>query len=141
MGRTLAIDFGRKRLGIAVTDPLGNFAQGLTTVPTGGAIEYLRKYDATVGVDCFVIGMPKTLLNEDSESVRFLKPFMAGFKKAFPDHKIVYIDERFTSKLAFGAMIDAGLKKKDRQNKELVDTISATIILQSYLEQKENNLL
>ena len=141
MGRILAIDYGRKRVGLAITDPFGNFAQGLETVPSHTAIDYLKKYDASVGIELFVVGKPKTLANEDSESVRYLKPFLAALKKAFPQHKIVSIDERFTSKLAFGAMIDAGLKKKDRQNKELVDTISATIILQSYLEQKENNLL
>jgi len=141
LGRIIAIDFGRKRVGLAVTDPFCNFAQGLTTVPTHEVIEYLKKYDQSIGVDLFVVGFPKTLDNVDSESVRYLKPFMVGFKKAFPEHKIQYMDERFTSKLAFGVMIDAGLKKKDRQNKELIDTISATIILQSYLEQKENNLL
>lgn len=141
MGRVLAIDYGRKRVGLAITDPFGNFAQGLETVPAHLVIEYLKKYDLSVGIDLFVVGMPKTLRNEDSESVRFLNPFLVILKKTFPLHKVVHIDERFTSKLAFGTMIDAGLKKKDRQNKELVDTISATIILQSYLEQKENNLL
>lgn len=141
MGRILAIDYGRKRCGIAVTDPLGIFAQGLETVPTHAVIDFLKKYDNHEGIDIIVVGMPKTMNNEASDSTRFLNPFLKNLEKQFVDHKIVQIDERFTSKIAFDSMLSAGLKKKDRQNKGIVDTVSATIILQSYLEQKQNNIL
>jgi len=141
MGRILAIDFGRKRTGIAVTDPLQMIANGLTTVPTHEAIAFLKQYISKEKVDAFVIGIPKTLQNLPSESMIYLKPFLVHLKKEIPDMKIVEMDERFTSSMAHQAMIDGGMKKKDRQNKATVDTISATIILQSYLEQKANNVL
>lgn len=141
MGRIIAIDFGRKRTGLAITDPLNTFAQGLDTIPTHTVIDFLKKYDASEGVDRFVIGQPKTLANEASDSTRFLNPFLKQLEKTFPNHPITQIDERFTSKIAFDTMLSAGLKKKDRQNKGTVDTVSATLILQSYLEQRENNLL
>lgn len=141
MGRIVAIDFGRKRTGLAATDPLGYFAQGLETVPTHTVIDYLKKYHAEHSIESIVIGMPKTLQNEASESTKYLNPFLKNLAKQFPEIAIHQIDERFTSKIAFDTMLQAGLKKKDRQNKGLVDTVSATIILQSYLEQKQNNLL
>lgn len=134
MGRILAIDFGRKRTGIAVTDPLRITANGLETVPTHEAFTFIEKYIAKEPVDLFVIGKPTQMNGEDSESMKYLKPFAAQLQKKFPQIELIYVDERFTSVLAHKTMLEAGLKKKDRQNKALVDKISATIILQSYLE-------
>jgi len=141
MGRIIGIDFGRKRTGLAMTDPLCYFAQGLETLPTHLVVDYLKKFHAEYTIDAIVIGMPMTLKNEASESTQYLNPFLKNLVKNFPGIEIYQIDERFTSKLAFDTMLQAGLKKKARQNKSLVDTVSATIILQSYLEQKQNNLL
>ena len=141
MGRILAIDYGRKRTGIAVTDPLQMIANGLQTVPTHELLVFLKNYVAKEKVDAFVIGMPKTLQNEASESQKYLKPFLGNLKKEIPEMKVYEIDKRFTSSMALQTMIDGGMKKKDRQVKGTVDTISATIILQSYLEQKNNNVL
>ena len=141
MGRIVALDYGRKRTGIAVTDPLQMIANGLQTVSTHELISFLKQYLLKEKVDAFVIGMPKTLLNQASESQKYLKPFLGNLKKEFPEMKVYEIDERFTSSMALQTMIDGGMKKKDRQVKGTVDTISATIILQSYLEQKNNNVL
>ena len=141
MGRILALDYGRKRTGIAVTDPLQMIANGLQTVPTHELLAFLKQYVIKEKVDAFVIGMPKTLKNEASESQKYLKPFLGTLKKDFPEMKVYEIDERFTSSMALQTMIDGGMKKKDRQVKGTVDTISATIILQSFLEQKNNNVL
>lgn len=141
MGRILAIDYGRKRSGVAVTDPMQMIANGLQTVPTHELLAFLKQYLTKEKVDAFVIGMPKTLQNEASESQKYLKPFLGNLKKEFPEMKVYEIDERFTSSMALQTMIDGGMKKKDRQVKGTVDTISATIILQSYLEQKNNNVL
>ena len=136
MGRILAIDYGRKRAGIAVTDPLQIIASGLTTVPAASTIEFLKKYITTEQVDEFVVGYAKQLDNTDSQSMVYIKPFVKQLEKNFPNMKIHMVDERFTSKIAHQTMIDGGLKKKRRQDKALVDTISATIILQSYMEQQ-----
>lgn len=136
MGRFLAIDYGRKRTGIAVTDPLQMIANGLTTVQSAKAINFLKEYLNKEQVDAFVVGHAKRLNNTDSESMEYIKPFVKSLGKHFPHIPVHMVDERFTSKLAKQAMIDGGLKKKQRQNKELVDTISATLILQSFLEQK-----
>lgn len=141
MGRILAIDFGQKRCGLAVTDPLQIIANALETVPTHLCIEFIKKYCQKDKVDNIVIGDPKTMKNEASESVKYLTPFINRLKKEINEIPIVMIDERFTSKMAFQTMIDSGINKKARQNKALIDTISATIILQSYLEQKNNKLL
>jgi putative Holliday junction resolvase len=141
LGRIVALDYGRKRTGIAVTDPLQMIANGLQTVSTHELISFLKQYLLKEKVDAFVIGMPKTLLNQASESQKYLKPFLGNLKKEFPEMKVYEIDERFTSSMALQTMIDGGMKKKDRQVKGTVDTISATIILQSYLEQKNNNVL
>lgn len=138
MGRILAIDYGRKRVGLAVTDPLQMIANKLTTVSAHEVFDFLTDYFSKEKVDCVVVGYPKTLMNEASESVRYINPFLKQFQKKFPDLKLELADERFTSKIAFQTMIDAGLKKKDRQNKELIDAVSATIILQSYLELRRN---
>lgn len=136
MGRILAIDYGRKRTGIAVTDTLQIIANGLTTVPTAQLMAFLADYIAKEAIDRVVIGLPKQMNNELSDNMANITPFVNRFKKLFPNIPVEYIDERFTSVLAHRAMIDGGLKKKDRQNKALVDEISATIILQSYMDNK-----
>jgi len=136
MGRILAIDYGRKRVGIAVTDPLQISANGLDTVQSHEVLSYLEKYISVEDVETFVIGLPKQMNGQDSESMQYIRPFVTALQRKFPLIPVVYVDERFTSVLAHKAMLEGGLKKKDRQNKELVDKISATIILQSYLESK-----
>ena len=137
MGRIMAIDYGTKRVGIAVTDPLQMIANGLTTVHSSELMEFLKKYIAKEEVDCIVVGLPKHLNNKPSDSDRFIEPFVVHLKRTFPKIKIDRIDERFTSKMAFQTMIDSGLSKSQRRNKKLVDEISAVIILQSYLERKQ----
>ena len=134
MGRILAIDYGQKRVGLAVTDPLRLIANGLDTVNAADIIAYLEKYLSHDQVDKIVIGLPKQMSGEESESMKYIRPFVKKLEQKFPGMEIVFVDERFTSVLAHRAMLDGGLKKKDRQNKELVDKISATIILQTYLE-------
>ena len=134
MGRILAIDYGQKRVGLAVTDPLQITANGLDTVLSHEVLDYLVKYIAREPVEKFVIGLPKQMNGHESESMRYIRPFVESLQRRFPDIELIYVDERFTSVLAHKTMLDAGLKKKDRQNKELVDKISATIILQTYLE-------
>lgn len=136
MGRILAIDYGQKRVGLAVTDPMQITANGLDTVLSHEIFDYLQRYIAREPVEKFVVGLPKQMNGQDSESMQYIKPFVTGLQRKFPDIELVYVDERFTSVLAHKTMLDAGLKKKDRQNKELVDKISATIILQSYLESR-----
>jgi putative Holliday junction resolvase len=136
MSRILAIDYGRKRTGIAVTDPMQIIANGLTTVPTHELMDFLLKYVAQEKVERIVVGHPKQMNNEDSENMKYIKPFVAQLKKKLPDMLVELVDERFTSVLAHQAMLDGGLKKKARQDKALVDEISATIILQSYLESR-----
>ncbi len=135
MGRILAIDYGKKKTGIAVSDPLKIIANGLTTVPTHQLFDFLDKYLIAEQVECIVIGYPTQSTGEESESMRFITPFVNRFKKKYPHLPVEWVDERYTSKMAFQTMIDAGLKKSDRQNKNLVDQISATIILQSYMEK------
>ena len=136
MGRILAIDYGRKRVGIAVTDELKIIANSLTTVHSKDVIQFLKDYLSKEKVECFVVGLPKQMSGEVSESERFITPFVNQLKKVFPEIPVERYDERFTSKMASRTMIEAGLKKKDRQNKALVDSISATLILQSYLQFK-----
>jgi len=133
MGRILAIDFGQKRTGIAVTDELKIIASGLTTVNTKDLLSFLKDYTSKESVELFIVGKPKQMDNTDSESEEFIKPFLKSLLTNFPSIHMKRVDERFTSKMAFQTMIDSGLKKKQRQNKALVDEISATIILQSYL--------
>lgn len=140
MGRIIGIDYGRKRVGIAVTDPLQITAAGLTTVHATEIFDFLKEYFSKEIVDRVVVGYPKTLRNEPSQALEFINPFLRKFEKTFPDMPLSTVDERFTSKMAFQTMIDGGLKKKQRQNKALIDSISAAIILQSYLEQQSNNL-
>ncbi|HCY83195.1 Holliday junction resolvase RuvX [Xanthomarina gelatinilytica] len=136
MGRILAIDFGKVRTGIAVTDELQLIASGLETVATKDLISFLKNYTATEQVELFVVGEPKQMNNEPSESEALIIPFLEKLTKAFPKIPIERVDERFTSKMAFQTMIDSGLSKKKRKNKALVDEISATLILQSYLYSK-----
>ena len=136
MGRILAIDFGKKRTGIAVTDELQIIASGLTTVATEDLIAYLKGYTKKETVELFVIGKPKQINNTDSESEALIIPFLEKLQKSIPSIPVKRVDERFTSKMAFQTMIDSGLNKKQRRNKALVDEISATIILQSYLYSK-----
>lgn len=123
-------------MGLAVTDPLQMIANSLTTVHSKDIWDFLENYFKNEDVECVVVGYPKQMNNQASEAVRFINPFVKKLTKTYPDMEVKLVDERFTSKMAFQTMIDAGLKKKARQNKELVDTISATIILQSYLEQR-----
>lgn len=137
MARVLAIDYGQKRVGVAVTDDLQIIASGLTTVHVKDIITFLEDYLTKYEVETIVVGLAMDLKNQPAQSSRFIEPFVKHISKKFPKVKIERIDERFTSKMAFQTMIDGGLKKKARQNKALVDQISATIILQSYLEQKK----
>lgn len=135
MGRIVGIDFGLKRSGIAITDELNIIASPLTTVESNDLMSFLKDLTLKNSIDTFVLGEPKRLNNEDThitENVRLLK---TALEKEFPTMKVVMIDERFTSKMAFQSMIDSGMKKKQRQEKGTVDMISAAIILQSYMEQ------
>ena len=136
MGRILAIDYGKKRTGIAVTDELQIIASGLTTVATPELLTFLDNYLREENVELFLVGLPKQLNNTASESEVLIAPFLKKLEAKFPTIPLKRVDERFTSKMAFQTMIDSGLKKKQRQNKALVDEISATIILQSYLYNK-----
>jgi len=137
VGRILAIDYGKKRVGLAVTDPLQMIATRLETVATSEIWGFLERYFQAETVERVVVGYPLQLNNQASEAVEYINPFLKTFQKKFPTMPIEQVDERFTSKLAFQAMIDSGLKKSDRRNKGLIDGVSATIILQSYLEQKK----
>ena len=140
MSRIIAIDYGRKRTGIAVSDTLQMIANGLTTVPTHQLLQFLLDYVAKEPVERILVGL-KQMNNEASENMKNIEPFVRSLKKKLPDMPVEYVDERFTSVLAHRTMLEAGLKKKDRQNKALVDEISATIILQTYLENKRFSFL
>ncbi|MDY0101791.1 MAG: Holliday junction resolvase RuvX [Lentimicrobium sp.] len=136
MARILAIDYGQKRVGLAVTDEGQIIATPLTTVHSKDVINYLKEYLIHEKVEIFVVGEPKQMNNAASESVKFIEPFVRLLSKTFPDVKIARVDERFTSKMAQRTILEAGAKKKDRQRKDLVDMVSAVIILQSYLESR-----
>lgn len=136
MPRILAIDYGLKRTGIAVTDETQIIASGLTTIPSETAVAFLKDYFRKEKVEKVLIGEPKQMNGEPSESTEIIEKFVTVFASTFPDMKVERVDERFTSKMAFQTMIDSGLKKKQRQNKALVDEISATIMLQDYLSRK-----
>jgi putative holliday junction resolvase len=138
MGRILAIDYGSKRVGLAVTDSLRIIAGGLTTIHSKDLVKFLEEYFKKEVVDEIVIGEPKTMQNQKSDSARFIDPFVRHLEKKFPDKKIVRYDERFTSVMAHQTMMMGGVKKMDRRNKETVDMISAIIILQDYLSYLEN---
>lgn len=134
MGRIVALDIGRKRTGIAMTDPLRIIASPLETIPTHKVIDYLTELFLKENIDILVVGYPRQMNNTLSEAVNYVKPVINSIKKRFPEMPIELADERFTSKMAMQAMIDGGMKKKDRQEKSNVDKISAAIILQSYMD-------
>ena len=141
MGRILSIDYGRKRCGIAVTDPLQITAGPLATVPTHTLVDWLRDYFSREQVDKVIIGHPKQLSGADSESMQYIRPFIRRFESLFPSIPLIPYDERFTSVLAHRAMIDGGLKKHQRQDKAIVDRLAATIILTDYLESLQTSPL
>ena len=136
MPRILAIDYGIKRTGIAVTDELQIIASGLTTIPSETVISFLKDYFSKEKVSIVLIGEPKQMNGLPSESTPVIENFVATFSSEFPEMKVIRVDERFTSKMAFQTMIDSGLSKKQRQNKGLVDEIAATILLQDFLTRK-----
>ena len=129
----MAIDYGKVRTGLAVTDPVRIIATALTTVETPSLLPYIKDYCAREEVDIFVVGEAKHMDNTLSESMKLIEPFVTALREAFPNKEIARIDERFTSKIAFQTMIDSGLKKKDRRNKGTIDQIAATIMLQDYM--------
>lgn len=135
MNRIIGIDYGTKRIGLAVTDPLGMFASPLDTVPSAKIIEYLKNYSSKHEISLFVVGYPMNLDNSPAEAAKHVDGFIRLLKKNFPDKDIVLEDERFSSVLAHRAMIDGGMKKMDRRDKAVVDKISAAIILQAYLDR------
>lgn len=137
MSRILAIDYGKKRTGLAVTDPLQLIANGLTTVETSKLVDFILSYLKTENVERIVVGLPKQMNGQDSENMKNIVPFVNRLKKLLPQIPIEYYDERFTSVLAHHTMLESGIGKKARQNKALVDEISATIILQDYMESKK----
>ena len=136
MGRILGIDYGTKRIGLAVTDPACIIATGLETVYIQDIFRYIKEYTEKEKVVLFVVGHPKTMKNEDSDSYKYIKVFVKTLRKKYPEIPVEMYDERFTSVLAHKALLEGGAKKKTRQNKALIDTMSATIILTSYLENK-----
>ncbi len=138
MGRILGIDFGRKRIGLAITDPLKIFASPLKTVSNNEFYSFLSEFMKTEQVDAFVIGYPVQMNNQPSESVNYVNPFIKKLEESFPGKPIHLVDERFTSGMALRTMIDGGIKKKERQDKGMVDRISASIILQSFLDRKKH---
>lgn len=141
MGRILAIDYGRKRTGIAVTDEYRIIATGLTTVHSNDVLKFIKDYIKTETVDCIVVGEPKDMKNQPSEASKYIEPFVGALRKKFPEIKIDRYDERFTSVMAHDAMLVGGLKKMKRRDKALVDKISATIILQSYMQSKSFKII
>jgi putative Holliday junction resolvase len=138
MGRILGIDYGRKRTGVAVTDPLGIVAGNLATVPTHTLMQFIQDYIGREQVDRIVIGNPMQLNGQPSESMKYITPFVNKLRKVLPDMPVVMYDERFTSTIAHQAMIDGGMKKSDRRDKSRVDAIAATIILNDYLQSIYN---
>lgn len=136
MDRFIGIDYGRKRTGLAVSDPLGIFASPIDTFQSAKIIDYLKNYAKTENIKAFIIGWPLNMNGNLSEAAKDIEAFIKNLTKAFPDIPVIKEDERFTSVLAHKAMIDGGMKKKDRMKKESVDKISASIILQSYLDRK-----
>ncbi len=141
MGRILAIDYGQKRCGVAVTDILKIAANGLPTVATKDILKFIKDYCAKEDVEEIVVGQPKTLRNEPSESMKYINPFLGQLRKELPDMKVTMFDERFTSSIAHREMLAAGMKKSDRQRKELADEMAATIILTDYLQSRSFSML
>lgn len=139
MGRLLAIDYGRKRCGIAVTDSLRIVATALATVPAAELLNFIKEYTSREQVDEIIVGLPKTLSGEASDSMRYITPAINRLKRLIPEVPVVFFDERFTSTLAHRAMLDSGVKKMDRRNKDAIDRMAAVIILNSYLESRDYN--
>lgn len=139
MSRIIALDYGKKRTGVAVTDPLQIIANGLATVPTSTVLDFVMNYVKEESVERIIVGYPKQMNNEDSENMKRIIPFVNLLRKRLPLIPVELYDERFTSVLAHRAILESGLRKKARQNKALVDEVSATIILQSYMESKQSN--
>ena len=137
MGRILGIDYGQKRIGIAVTDPLKITASGLTSLKPHEIFSFLTDYFRREEVECVVLGYPLRMNNEPSDALKYVLQFEKAFRRKYPEVKLVLEDERFTSKLAVQAMVQGGMKKKERRKKETIDKISAAIILQSYLEGQQ----
>ena len=138
MGRILGIDYGNKRIGLAVTDPLQMFASPLITIGPSEFDKFIDDYLRTEKIDAFVLGYPRQLNNQPSESVRYIDPFIHKLKKKYPEITNHCVDERFTSQMAMRSMIDGGVKKGNRQDKSMIDRISASIILQSWLDSRSN---
>jgi putative holliday junction resolvase len=138
MGRIIGIDYGNKRIGLAVTDPLQIFASPLVTVKPHEVEHYIRDFLKTEQIDEFIIGYPVQMNNKPSESVKYIDPFVKNLQKLFPGIPVHLVDERFTSKLAFQTIIEGGVKKKGRRDKSMIDKISASIILQSFLDNRSN---
>ena len=136
MSRILAIDYGQKRVGLAVTDMLQITANGLDTVPSGEIFAYIKDYCEREEVVCFLVGWPLDLKGQPAESMRFVEPFVKALERKYPDIPVLKIDERFTSKMAQQAILMSGISKKKRQDKGLIDKVSATIILQYYLDSR-----
>ena len=136
VGRIMAFDVGKKRVGLAVSDPEQIIANGLTTLLIHEVLPFLKTYMLKENIELFVVGYARQSTGEDSESMKYIRPFVNSLKNKFPDIPIKWVDERYTSQLAFQTMIDGGLKKMARRNKAMVDKISATIILQSYMESR-----
>ena len=141
MAKIVAIDYGTKRVGLAATDDMQIIASGLTTVHSKDLVAYLKEFVSKNTVECFVLGEPKNLQNEDTDSSESINNFSVHLQRTFPDIPVNRIDDRFTSKLAFQSMIDSGLTKKQRANKALIDEVSATIILQDYMQRKQNGFV
>lgn len=137
MKRIVGIDYGKKRVGVAVSDPLMIFASPLETVPTANIINYLKNYTTKEEVEKFVVGYPMNMDNRPSEAAQYVDIFLKQLKKAFPNIPVVLEDERFTSVLAFQSLIDSGVKKMDRRDKAAVDKVSAAIILQTFMDRKQ----
>lgn len=137
VARLLSIDYGKKRTGIAVSDSLQLIANGLTTVETPRLFDFLKEYLQKEEVERIIVGLPTQMNNQPSENMKRIEPFVNRLRKLYPHIPVEYYDERFTSKMAQQTMLDAGLKKKNRQKKELIDEISATILLQSYMESRK----
>lgn len=137
MKRIIGIDYGKKRVGVAVSDPLMIFASPLETVPTANIINYLKTYTSKEEVEKFVVGYPVNMDNRPSEAAQYVDGFLKQLKKAFPQIPVILEDERFTSVLAFQSLIDSGVKKMDRRDKEAVDKVSAALILQTFMDRKK----
>jgi len=137
----MAIDYGKVRTGLAVTDPVRIIATALTTVATPNLFTYIKEYCAREEVDTFVVGIAKHMDNSPSESMQYIEPFVKQLTEAFPNKEIAHVDERFTSKMAFQTMIDSGLKKKQRREKGMIDQIAATIMLQDYMNTINNRTI